>query len=146
MTKISEINKAALLALRPEIDAALKELGERYGLTFKAGSGQYGGARGHFKLEITVDDPAAQEADKRAKWDANGRFIGFEHGGLRPEDFGTEFISSGVRYRAVGLATGRSKFCIEALVLSGPKSGKTLFFTDAVVPLIRAETDHKAAA
>jgi hypothetical protein len=149
--KITNLDKKSLVALRDPIEQALAELGQQLGLKFKVGSGSYGGATGHFKLEIAVDDPAVQEEKKRAQFNANCRHIGIdfndpENSGLRPEDFGAEFQSGGVRYKVVGLALSRSKCPIECLALSGPKEGKVLLFQDGLVRLIRAATDAKAKA
>jgi hypothetical protein len=144
MTKITTIDKKSLIALRAPIEAALAELAAQTGLKFTVGSGSFGGANGHLKLEIAVDDPAVQEAKERATWNANGRYIGYDAGGLRPEDFGTEFVTSGTRYRTCGLALSRSKYPIKVEVLSGPKKGKVILFTDGVVRSIRAATDAAA--
>lgn len=154
MTKITNLNKAALIALRPTLDAELAALGERLGLKFQVGSGKYeaSGAEASFKLQITVDDPAAQTAAAKMKWDANCAYIGVDYSkdpgttGLRPEDFGTEFEMRGTRYQTTHLALGRSKYPIGVKVLNGPKAGQPLLFTEQVVPIIRAATDAKAPA
>lgn len=101
MTKITNLDKTALQALRAPIEAELAALGERLGLKFEVGSGSYdpAGAEASFKLKLTVDDPAKREASARARWNATSRYIGIdfdrpEETGLRPEDFGTEFFTS----------------------------------------------------
>lgn len=154
MSKITTLDKRALISLRDPIEAALAKLGEELGLKFKVGSGSYGGATGHFKLEIAVDDPEVQTAKKREIWDANCRLIVLDYNRmdetcLRPEDFGTEFHGGKGRYRVTGLALKRQKYPIEVEVLDGPKKGATQLFSTMAIPLIRAATDSakaKAAA
>lgn len=107
MSKMTEINKANLIAIRPQIDEALKELGERLGLSFHVGNGGYAGNAGHFKLEIKVDDPAVQEAAARKLFEQHCYLFGLE-----PSDYGLEFDCGRGRYRLTGLH------------LSGPKSAK----------------------
>lgn len=50
------ITKQTLIALRPEIDAALAEIAKKHGISLKIGAGLYdvSGLTGTFKLEIAV--------------------------------------------------------------------------------------------
>jgi hypothetical protein len=152
MTKITKLDKAALKALREPIEAELKALGERLGLKFDVGNGSFGdGAEASFKLLIKVDNPEVEAAAAKAQWDRNCRHIGIdyndmENSGLRPEDFGTEFTSGTTRYRTTGINIGRAKYPIAAEVVSGPKAGQKVGFTDMAVPVIRKATDAKVAA
>lgn len=147
--KITKLDKAALIALREPLAAELVALGERLGLKFEVGSGGYdaSGAEASFKLKITVDDPVLKEKAARERWNANCQYIGHDWNapqgttGLRPEDFGTEFVNKGVTYRTNGINPGRSKFCISVEVLNGPSKGKVVAFDDRAVPMIRAATD-----
>lgn len=147
--KITKLDKAALIALREPLTAELTALGERLGLKFELGSGTYDGegASATLKLNITVDDPALKEKSARARWDANCAYIGHDWNapegttGLRPEDFGTEFVNRGVTYRTNGINPGRSKFCISVEIVDGPKKGSVVAFDARAVPLIRAATD-----
>lgn len=160
MTKITNLDRTALQNLRQPIEAELKALGERLGLSLTLGNGTFGdGAEASFKLILRVDDPAIKEAAKRAEWDRNCRYIGIDYNkpdqtGLRPEDFGAEFVYGGTTYRAVGVALkgrGSQKFPILAeIVTPGPrtkgKTGDTMMLGEAAVPMIRAATDAKRAA
>lgn len=152
MTKITKLDKAALKSLRDPIEAELKALGERLGLTFQIGNGSFGdGSEATFKMLIKVDDPEAQRALAKAGWDRNCRYIGMDYNnpdesGLRPEDFGTEFMSGTTKYRTTGINIGRSKYPIAAEIISGPKAGQTVGFTDMAVPIIRKATDAKVTA
>jgi hypothetical protein len=116
MTKITQIDKPALLALRPQIDEALKELGERLGLSFSTGNGAYAGNAGHFKIEIKVDDPAVQEAAARKVFEQYAHMFGLE-----PTDFGIEFGTASKRYRLIGLNLNRPKWPFRVLSISENK-------------------------
>lgn len=157
MTQIKTIDKAALLALRPEIDAALAALGEKFGLTLRTGNGSFGGDAGRFTLEIKTNDPAVKAEAGRKSWNANCTYIGLDFNrqdetGLRPEDFGTEFTygsgARAVRYRTTGIALrgkGSQKFPILVETLDGPNAGKTMMLPETAVPTIRSATDAAKA-
>lgn len=138
MSKIATLDKKALVGLRPDIDAALKELGERLGLTFRAGNGSYGdGATASFKLEIKVDDPRAQADQERAIFNRNCGFLG-----LRPEDLNTTFVVGRETLTLIGIEPKKIKYpfkCRKA-------DGKVMLYTDAIVERVRAATDAKAKA
>lgn len=163
MTKITTLDRTALKNLRDPIEAELKALGERLGLSLTLGNGSFGdGAEASFKLILKVDDPAVKEAAARKEWDRNCRYIGIDYAkpdetGLRPEDFGTEFPYGGGTYRTTGIALkgrGSQKFPILAeIVTAGPRAkgqpGQTMMLPETAVPAIRAATDAakaKAAA
>lgn len=160
MTKITTLDRTALKNLRDPIEAELKALGERLGLSLTLGNGKFGaGAEASYQLILKVDDPAVKEAAARADWDRNCRYIGIDYTkpdetGLRPEDFGSEFVYGGSTYRAKGIALkgrGSQKFPILAeIVKPGPRAkagvGATMMLPETAVPLIRAATDAKVPA
>lgn len=155
MSKITKIDRNSMQALRDPIEAEIKALAERLGLTLRLGNGSFSpnGDEGSFKLEIKVDDPATKLAAAKAGWDRNCTFIGIDFAdpdntGLRPADFGTEFVYAGTTFRTTGIATkgkGSQKFPIKAeVVKSGnPKHGvgATLMLPETAVKIIRAATD-----
>lgn len=158
--KITKLDKIALTNLRDPIEAELKALGERLGLSLTLGNGRFGdGAEATFQLVLKVDDPAVKEAAARAEWNRNCRYVGIdfakpEETGLRPEDFGTEFPYGGGTYRTTGIAVkgkGSQKFPIlAAIVTPGPRSkgqpGTVMMLPETAVPAIRTATDAKAKA
>lgn len=155
--KIEKLDKIALTNLRAPIEAELKALGERLGLSFAIGNGIFGdGAEASFKLVIKVDNPEVKRAAAQAEWNRNCRFIGMDYqspetSGLRAEDFGTEFPYAGGTYRTTGIATkgkGSQKFPILAEIVSAGPRGGTLgevrMLPETAVAAIRAATDAKA--
>jgi len=130
MTKITDLDKAAMIALRAHIDAALKELGEKLGVEFKAGNGGFAGNEAHFKLIIKVADPEIQEAANRRTFDLYcGAF------GLKPEHFNKEFRAGSKTYRLIGFELKRRKFPIRVLDLN---TNKVVLLTELAIPAIIA--------
>lgn len=160
MTKITSLDRVALQNLRAPIEAELVALGERLGLTLKLGNGKFGdGAEATYQLVLRVDDPETKTKAAKAEWDRNCQYIGIDFArpdetGLRPEDFGTEFVYGGVTYRTAGIAKGKGsqKFPIRVECVA-PPAGRTVRGTgnvavgdirllpETAVPLIRAATD-----
>jgi hypothetical protein len=130
VSKITDIDKAAMIALRPQIDEALKELGERLGIDFRAANGNYGGNSAHFKLEMKVADPDIQEKAQREEFNRYCSLFGLE-----PEDFGKEFRSGLNRYKVLGFELKRRKYPIRVMDLS---ANKVVLLTELAVPAIRA--------
>lgn len=140
MTKIAKFDKKNLALLRPEIDAALVALAEKYGLAIHTGSCSFDPLEASFKLVLKVDDPAAFEEKEKENFVRYCRMIG---SGFAPTDFGTRFRVSGAWYVLVGIDMGRSKYCVKA---REEATGKIKLYTDAVVPLIRAAADETKKA
>lgn len=154
MTKITKLDRIALQNLRAPIEAELIALGERLGLSLKLGNGSFGdGAEASFKLVLRVDDPAVKAAAAKAEWDRNCGYIGLdfadpENSGLRPADFGTEFVYNQTTYRTSGIAIkgkGSQKFPILVEVVKparpGDQIGKVMMLPETAVKIIRAATD-----
>lgn len=62
------VTREFLKMIRPEINAALAELGKKHGVKLSAGNGSYGDGGGHFKLQIdpvtadgTVETPELRD-------------------------------------------------------------------------------------
>lgn len=160
MTKITKLDRDALQNLREPIEAELKTLGERLGITLQLGNGTYSpdGAEASYKLVMKVDDPAVKLAAAKAEWDRNCTYIGIDFArpnetGLRPEDFGTEFEYGGATFRTTGIALkgkNSQKFPILVVIVkAGPRGGgpgEVRMLPPQAVPIIRAATDAKAKA
>lgn len=156
---IKTLDKKALQSLREPIEAELKALGERLGLSFTLGNGSFGdGAEASFKLVMRVEDAETKAAATKAEWDRNCRYIGIDYSkpeetGLRPEDLGTEFAYGGVTYMTVGIqlkGRGAQKFPIRVACVTDPtkriKPGDIRLLPETAAPLIRKATDAVATA
>lgn len=157
-TAIKKLDRTALTHLREPIEAELKALGERLGLSFALGNGTFGdGAEASYKLIIRVEDAETKLAAAQAEWDRHCRYVGIDYArpdetGLRPEDFNTVFEHLGSTYRAVAVNTGRkaTKYPIKVEVVKDGRGtyapGTRLTYGEVAVPLIRAATDAAKAA
>lgn len=159
MSKITKLDKTALINLRAPIEAELVALGERLGIDFKLGSGTFGeGAEASFKLVMRVNDPATKLAAAQAEWNRNCGYIGIDYAspegtGLRPEDLGTVFEYAGGTMRTTGIAVkgkGSQKFPILVEIIKpghrGGKTGEIRMLPEQAVPIIRAATDAAKVA
>lgn len=68
VTKIKSFDKQNLAMLRPEIDEALKTLGEKYGVSFSTGNARFSPQTSEFKLEVGIMG-ADGKADTKASSD-----------------------------------------------------------------------------
>ena len=129
------ISKETVIAMRADIDKALKSVGEKYGVELTAGNATYSDLECTFKLKASL----------KASGDFNPQKILWEQYApgwrLPKEAFGQEISISGVKYRICGVdpkartnkilienANGQYKCDIQtvtgALVTSGFISGK----------------------
>ena len=110
-SKITALDRAAMNALRKEIDFALEAVGRKFGLSMHAGSGRYTPKNATFKLEIAVFGEDGEAVDAGAE-----TFRAFASAyGLAPEDLGREFSVGGGVYRITGLNARRPKFPINGV-------------------------------
>ena len=104
-----KVDKQMLIAARPQIEAALKELGEKLGVTIKVGSGNFqpDGSAGMLKLELTEireDGVSAEEIAFRKVCSLYG---------LKPEDYGKELKIRNETFKLVGINTRAPKSPVE---------------------------------
>ncbi|MDG1950087.1 MAG: hypothetical protein P8J32_04725 [bacterium] len=104
-----KVDKQLLEAARPQIEAALKELGEKLGVTIKVGSGNYepDGSAGVLKLElgeVREDGVSAEEIAFRKVCSLYG---------LKPEDYGKKLKIRTETFKLVGLNTRAPKKPVE---------------------------------
>ena len=97
-----EITKKMLEDLRPEIEDALKEVAQKYGITMRLGNGHYGGLEGDFKLLLrgTGNNGETKESEDFKRY-----ATGF---GLRPEWVG-ELITDGKYYYTISTIYPRKR-------------------------------------
>ena len=120
---ISNIDSAALTLIRRALEPALKELGEKHGVTIAVGRGSYGGETGTLKLELAtlgengeVESPAAKEFKAYA-----------DIFGLKATDLGRRFVSKGNEFVISGLKPRNRTYPIIATRVS---DGKTFKFPE----------------
>jgi len=109
-----EITKKLLQDIRPEMDAVLQPIAEKYGITITVGNGKYGGMTGQLKVNLSTTNEDGD--DKRAV--AYKRYA--SQYGLKEEWLGLSFKHRSGIYTIVGLDPSRSK---NALVLRRERDG-----------------------
>ena len=126
------ITKKFVQDLRPQIDAALEELGARLGVEIKAGNGGYDPEAGtaHYKLNIAVLGEGGVAVDPHAKaftdyfigpkedhWDRDATL-------LSPDDLGKEFLDGNGSYKITGYNYKARKFPVKATATNTGKRYK----------------------
>ncbi len=112
---MTQITSQALKTMRPQVEEALKELGERLGIDFSVGRGTYGGIKGSFTLEMAARDTKTGKSGEQQVFEHSARLYG-----LTPEDYGREFTYQRRRFKLIGFYP---KAKINCLKIADAKSG-----------------------
>ncbi len=112
-------DKMIAVKLREEIDSALKELGKKYDITFRAGSCSFSETEIKYKLEVKTNDTESLEKKRVDEWNKYYQLFGFHK-----EDLGKTFRlhRNLEEYRIVGFDLKRSKFDLKTVRVSDGKS------------------------
>ena len=103
-----EMTAALLRQLRPEIQAALADLGKRFGVGFEVGSASYSGSHATFKLEVGALGDNGKVVSKETE---NFKFLAPMYG-LSENDLGRQFLLSGKMHTIVGINSNATRFPI----------------------------------
>lgn len=133
---ITRIDREALRLLRPQLQAAVKEIEAKTGLKLEFTRGTYGDTFGTFKLEISTvakdGTVFSREADDFKQYATLY--------GLEADDLGKEFIAGGGRkFKISGLAMKSRK----RPVLAKDVNGKTFKFDARTVKLYLGRPEPK---
>ena len=113
-----QIDRKLLQAIRPRIETALTDIANEFGISIKAGRGQYADEYGHLKLEFaTVSDSGVVMTKEAADYKENAG----QWGDLKEFDpawLFTEFEHGGEAYKLMGYRTRATKKNIMLLRLS----------------------------
>lgn len=109
---IKKFDKRACNAVRADINAALKTVATKHGIKLVAGRGTFDDTHFTLKLEMGVLDESG--ADLSAKRDFE---MCATHFGLKPEDFGCEFVFDGETYRLDGVRQRAERMPLLATLL-----------------------------
>jgi hypothetical protein len=106
---MTTINKQTLQTLRPQVEQALAELGDRFGIDFALGRGSYNssGVSGSFTLEMSTRDEATGKSGAQVIFERYAPRYG-----LTAEDFGREFSIRKTRYKIVGINPNAPVNCL----------------------------------
>jgi len=128
---MAEITKALLRAIRPEIDAALKEVAKRHGLkSLTCGHARYDPHAGTFsmKVEGLADGAIGKEAS----------LYNAERAGMQLPPLGATFSSGGHVYAVAGMKRSGK-------ILAARTDGKMYIFDKTIVRLLAQEAAKVAA-
>ena len=92
-----------------EVIAALKEVGDKFGITFSTKGGEIGGTGGMIKLGVDIKDTAGAASRAKTMWDAYAPRLG-----LDKDDFGAIFVTAQGSYKITGVNPSAPKYPIEA--------------------------------
>ena len=108
-----EITKKMLVDIRPEIEEALKEVADKFGISMSLGNGVYGGLEGHFKLLLrtTGENGETKESEDFKRYASSY--------GLKPEWFGKTFTHQGETYTIGAILPKKRKMPIGILTSDG---------------------------
>lgn len=99
------IDRQFLRNLRPEIESALKEIGERHNISLALGNASFTSNNATFKLEIATVGDNGEVNSKEVN-----HFKSFAASyGLSPDDLGKEISMGGKRFIITGLNTNAPK-------------------------------------
>lgn len=102
---IKKFDREFLKQVRPEIEAALKQLGEKYGLKITAGNASFSDVLTTFKIELAVVGQDGTAASHEAQaFIAHSPLLG-----LKKEDLGREFKYGSRTFKLVGYAPRKRK-------------------------------------
>ncbi len=125
--KIKSFNKGNLKVLRSEIDSALKEVGEKYGVDLSAGGGSYTYTQHEvtFKLKVSVLDASGESVQGRDDFILYGMLKGFDE-----DDFGRTFTTDdGKTFKITGWNRRRRKYPVEVTRQDAGHVGDIWFFS-----------------
>jgi len=106
--KTMEMTAALLRQLRPEIQAALADLGKRFGVGFEVGDAKYSGSNATFRLEVGIIGNDGRVVTKEAE---NFKFLAPMYG-LSESDLGRRFMLNGKPHTIVGINPNAPRFPI----------------------------------
>lgn len=115
---MTQITSQTLKTMRPQIEEALKELGERLGIDFSLGRGTYNasGVSGSFALEMAARDEATGKSGGQVLFERLAPRYG-----LTAEDYGREFTYQRNRYKLVGINPKSPVNCLTILRVKDDK-------------------------
>jgi len=120
----TKIDRALCRTLAAEVEAALKTVAERHGLTVAYAGGSFDAST--YRPKITF--AAVSDTGRPADWDAWCHVYGF-----KPEDFGRAFKNAGNTFTVAGLDGNRPKYPVIAVRADGKRFK---FSAESVVALL----------
>lgn len=124
---MTTITRDLLKSLRPEIQAALTQIGKAHGLTIELGNATFNPTSATFKLLMVAPTDSTAPGDSAQVQKAAADFKTYAATyGLKADDLGRSFTHGGSSFVIKGLMPRRAKFPI----LCEKSSGKLILLND----------------
>jgi hypothetical protein len=119
-SRLASFDRYTCRMLRAEIDAALKQVAEKHGISLRAGNARFGPDNMSMKLEAAIISSDGQvKSPERTDFERHAAMFGF-----KADDLGATFPFRGTTYEIVGLKVRSRKYP----VLGKRADGKTFKF------------------
>jgi hypothetical protein len=117
---MNQITRDAMLALRADLDAAVRQVGERHGLKIQTGRATFSAECATFKVEVaTIGQSGTVQTKEASAFKQLAQAYG-----LKAEHLGASFDQGGKTYTITGLKTKAHAYPI----LAKGQDGKTYKF------------------
>lgn len=123
--KITKFNKNNLPRLRAAMNSALKEVGEKFGITVEVGSASYRPHETTFRVKLSMLNEDGDSLQGHNDFVSYAPMYGFDE-----NDFGRVFTTEKGDFRIIGWNRRRHRYPVEAIQVS---SGKPYIFTPRTV-------------
>lgn len=145
MAKITAFDRRNLRELHARVAAALKAVGDEFGINFEVKAGRFSPELYRFTSEAKVGAaPSASDKERERRREFERFCVRF---GLKPEHYGAAFVSQGKQFTICGLQPNAPKFPVLARSTRGAvykfKVEATGFVTAEAAQLAR-EADAEA--
>jgi len=124
------MDKNTAKIVQAEAVAALEAIAAKHGMTVRAHGGSLADVSMILKFEFKTADKAVLDSAAKAEFENYADMFG-----LRPDDYGREFVANGKVYVVSGFDMKRRKYPI---LVTEKATGKRSCFTDLIVPRIVA--------
>lgn len=124
--KIARFTRGHCATMRDEINEALKQIGEKYGISLKTGDARYSDSNITFKLELSLVNQNGQVITR----DAENLKTYAPLLGLGSDPYGKQFVSNGKVFKLVGYKPQSPKYPFIAQCI---QSGQQFKFTEQAV-------------
>lgn len=127
-TKFKQFGRNEARILTAALNAAMKTIGDTYGVDLSVNGGRVGTLKGQLKVDVSIraDAEAGTESGDQQMFN-----LYCEMFGVSADKFGRKFTSRGTQYKVVGINPGARKYALEIVRVHDGKRFR--FNPDAVL-------------
>lgn len=127
MKPISKFDRATCEQVRKAVDAAIADVGTKYGLKMTTGRGKYRDMHFSIQVEASIMDESGTDLSEKTDFEMYAKAYG-----LSPDIFGKTFTQRDGSFRVVGLNLRSDKMPVKCVRIQDGKHFK--FAVKAVLP------------